>query len=436
MTTAAKNVRRRVVPVAALIGAGTLLLTACSGSGDGSGGSAPTEFSYLSLAENTAVQDTLTGLSTGACATQQEALPLSITTQPQAGIDQQLQLLGGQGALPVVFAAGNSPQVIKDLDSGGQVLDIGSTFDDLGIADDIIPAAKSTIEALYGSQIVLPTEFNVEGIWYNKKIFADNGIQAPATWDDLLAASDSLKAAGVTPLSTAGKDGWPVTRLLGNYIYRTLGPDAMQKVADGEAKLTDPEYVAAAQAVADLGAAGDFGPSVGSIDYTTAVNQFVNGEAGMFYMGSWILSVFNDPAQNKIGAENIGFIPFPEVEGGGGSSDQLAANIGVPLGMSASAYDEKVGDWLTCIGDNFGTDSLKNQGVITGFTVNTPVADLPPLTQTIQDAAAASPESVLWFEALFNAKATSTSQTNGSQLATGALSPADFMAKVQADLGN
>ncbi|MGA1836894.1 extracellular solute-binding protein [Herbiconiux sp. 11R-BC] len=433
MTTAHKKLARRALPIAALLGAGTLMLTACS-SGDAASTGA-TEFSYLSLAENTAVQDTLTALSTGECAADQKALPLNITTQPQASIDQQLQLLGGQGALPAVFAAGNSPQVIKDLDTSGQVLDIGSTFDTLGISDDIIPAAKSTIDALYGSQIVLPTEFNVEGIWYNKKIFADNGIQAPKTWDDLVAASATLKAAGITPLSAAGKDGWPITRLIGNYIYRTLGPDALQKVADGEAKLTDPEYVAAAQAIADLGSAGDFGPSVGSVDYTTAVNQFVNGQAGMFYMGSWILSVFNDPAQNKIGADNIGFVPFPSVKGGSGSSDQLAANIGVPLAMSKSAYNQKVGDWLTCIGDNYGTDSLKNQGVITGFTVKTPVADLPPLTKTIQDAAAASPKSVLWFEALFNAKATSTSQTNGSQLATGALSPADFMAKVQADLG-
>ena len=53
----------------------------------------------------------------------------------------------------------------------------------------------------------------------------------------------TLKAAGVQPFSAAGKDGWPVTRLVGNYIFRDLGPDALQKVADGEAKLTDPEYV-------------------------------------------------------------------------------------------------------------------------------------------------------------------------------------------------
>ena len=43
-------------------------------------------------------------------------------------------------------------------------------------------------------------------------------------------------------------------------------------------------------------------------------------------------------------------------------------------------------------------------------------------------------QSVLWFEALFNAKAATTSQTNASQLVTGAITPEKFMEMVQADL--
>ncbi|GII98873.1 carbohydrate ABC transporter substrate-binding protein (CUT1 family) [Sediminihabitans luteus] len=421
-----------VTAVAALV----LSLTACSSGGsDEAGSKASGDFEYLSLAENTSVKDALTTLSTGACAAPEATSALTVTTQPQASFDQQLQLLAGQGALPTIFATGNSPEVIKDIHGAGQLVDIGAELDELGKSDAIIPAARSTIEALYdGEDYVLPTEFNVEGIWYNKTIFADQGLTAPTTWDELVSDAAALADAGVTPLAAAGKDGWPLTRLVGNYIYRELGPDALQKVADGDAKLTDPEYVEAAAKVAELGAAGGFGPSVGSIDYTTAMNQFLTGKAGMYYMGSWALANFNDEAQNTVGADNIGFVPFPDVEGGVGDSTQLAANIGVPLAMSESTFDDGAADWLGCIADNFGTTSLQDQGVVTGFAAEKG-DDLPALTSTVLDQIDQADTTVLWFEALFNPKATTTSTSNAQLLVTGQMSPEDFMAAVQADLG-
>jgi len=38
-------------------------------------------------------------------------------------------------------------------------------------------------------------------LWYNKKVFADNGLKAPTSFDEFFAAADKLKAAGVTPLA-------------------------------------------------------------------------------------------------------------------------------------------------------------------------------------------------------------------------------------------
>ena len=154
----------------------------------------------------------------------------------------------------------------------------------------------------------------------------------------------------------------------------------------------------------------------------------------MFYMGSWTLGAFNDPAQNQIGEENIGFFPFPEVAGGAGSADQIPANVGLPIAVSEKAYSDGVGDWLSCIVENYGTESLVEQGTISGFKANGEVGDLPPLTLLVQDTIADTTESTLWFEALFGAKATQTSQQNAAQLVTGAISAEEFMGLVQTDL--
>ncbi|NUO45740.1 MAG: extracellular solute-binding protein [Streptomyces sp.] len=430
-----KTLRSRRVALLATAATSSLLLSACGGGGAAGGGSAKA-FTLTINDDNHIVQQELTALGKGACAAQNKALPLKIQTLPIGNVDQKVQLLAGQNALPVQFAAGGTPQLTKTLDKAGQVLDLEKTLKDLGVWDDLQPAAVKTVENLYGKFNVMPYQFNIEGIWFNKKLFADHHVATPTTYDQLVKAAAKFKGAGVTPFAADGKDGWPLTRLVSGYLYRELGPDALQDVADGKAKLTDPAYVKAAQAIADLGKAGYFGKGVGSIDYDTATQQFLTGKAAMFYMGSWALGDFNDKTKNQIGADNVGFMPFPAVAGGKGSADQIPANVGLPVAVSAKSYDAKVGDWLSCITKNYGAASLKDQGTVSGFKPNGDTGTLPPLTQTVQDTITKTKTSTLWFEALFNTKATETSQTNAAPLVTGSLSAKDFMQKIQADLDN
>jgi raffinose/stachyose/melibiose transport system substrate-binding protein len=421
---------RRAMTIPAMVGVTALALAACSGGGGGdeaggdSGGGS--EFSVLSVNENTTVSAVLEALSKDQCATQNEAMPLTVENVPQAQLAQQLQLLAGQDALPMLFGADN-PSLTKELSDAGQVLDLAGT----GAEANIEPAAAATIENLYGGLMVLPTEFNIEGIWYNKQVFADNGIEVPTTWDELVADAKTLSAAGVQPFSASGEQGWPLTRLISGYIYREVGPDALQAVVDGDAKLTDPEYVAGAKAVADLGAEGWFGQGVGSIDYDTALNTFLTGDAAMLYMGSWALSNFADPEQNKIGEENVGFMPFPDVEGGSGSADQYPANVGLPFAVSAKATGEDAQAWLDCIAENYGAQALTDNNQITGFVLNDDV-EVGELTSTVQEAIAATKESVLWLEAPFSPQFQTVATTNAAPLVTGAVTPEDFMSQLQA----
>ncbi|MFJ2504538.1 MULTISPECIES: ABC transporter substrate-binding protein [unclassified Microbacterium] len=418
--------------ITAIAGASALALTACGGGGGSTAGT--DSLSLFVNVENTEVPAILETLAGKACSAEADTLPLDVETVPQSNLDQQLQLKAGQGDLPVLFSAGNAPALTKTLADSGNVADFEEILTDLDVIDNIEPAAISTIENLYGGFRVLPFEYNVEGIWYNKAIFAEQGIDEPQTFDELTAAAAKLEAAGIQPFSASGEQGWPITRLISGYLFRDLGPDALQKVADGEAKLTDPEYVAAAQAIADLGAEGYFGKGVGSIDMATSENQFLNGSAAMFYMGSWFLSQANDPEVNQIGAENVGFMPFPGVEGGAGDRSQLAANVGLPITMNAKAVNDDTEAWLSCITENYGSVALEQENRVSGFALNTEVTDVPPLTQLIQEQVADTETTVLWFEALFSAEATTTSQRNAAPLITGSVSAEEFMSMIQADL--
>lgn len=436
MTTATRRTRR-LVPVLAIVGAGVLALSACSGSGGAaaSGGAGSAKFSYLGQTENTTIVGTLKSLAKNECAAADKTAPLTTDSSAGAQYDQKLQLLSGQNGLSNVQMAAGTPSLMKQFIKSGQLLDLSKQLDKLGVSDQILPAAASTITSLYGQSdlYALPSEFNIEGFWYNKQLLADAGITAaPKTWDELVADAAKLKSGGVQPFAADGKDGWPITRLVGNYIFRDLGADALKDVASGKAKLTDAKYVKAAEAVSDLGKKGYFGDAVGSVDYNAAMNEFLTGKAAFFYMGSWALANFNDAAQNKIGVDNIGFAQFPTVTGGKGSIDQVPANVGVPVMFASKDWGTNQDAWLKCIATNYGPSVLKNGGVVSGFKVADTSGDSSPVTKIVQDTVKNAPSSVLWFEAAFTAKGTTVSQTNGGGLGTGALSGAQFMQLVQA----
>lgn len=431
MLRSSSTVTRTLAMAAGTITLAGLALAGCSSD---SGSSSPAkEFSFLAINENTTIPAVLTELSQNECSTQNKDLPLKINKQAQSSLDQQLQLLGGQNALPTAFVSPNSPDLTQQLSDSGKIQD----FTGSALEGNINPVALSSVHSLYKDKtLVLPTELNIEGIWYNKQLLSQAGVSTPDSFDSLTAAFKTLKDQGVQPISAAGKggDGWGVTRWVGAYLFRALGPDALKDVADGSAKLTDPDYVKAADAIADLGKAGYFGPSPTSIDYATATNTFLTGKAAFFYMGSWAVSDFNDETKNKIGADNIGFLPFPTVAGGVGTVDQTPANVGTDIAFSKKAYsDPKVAAWATCIAENYGAAALKKAGQITGFTVKGTV-EVPPLTQQVQEQIAATKTSVAWLEALFPANATTTSQSNGGPLGSGQLSGSDFMKTVQSSL--
>jgi len=419
-----------VVPLAACAGG-----TGGTGSEGGSAGTDPENFTVMTANENPVLEEQLTALADGVCKAENEALPLEHQKVAQADTVQKVTLLASQDALPTHTIAGTA--LIRpdgDLGAADLVGDLKAALEEAGTWDSVLPAAESTVEQVYGGFVSMPYQYNIEGIFYNKQIFADNAIEEPQTWDDLIEASTTLQDAGIIPMTEAGADGWPLTRILGMYIYRNVGPEAMTAIQDGSAKLTDPEYVAGAQALADYAAAGYFGEGFTTRDGDTSSNMFLTGDAAMTYDGTWLLSAINDPERNQVGGENIGFMPFPEVEGGEGSIDQYPANAGAPMIVNAKQFGPKVQDWISCIAENYGQQALQDAGVISGFKVNGEVTDISENTAEIQERIEGIDETVLWFEALFDPKSNSLASTNATLLTTGQMTPEDYMADLQASI--
>jgi raffinose/stachyose/melibiose transport system substrate-binding protein len=426
--------RRQFVKVA---GGATLslsaLLAACGGSSSNNGGSGSGNLAihFLSVQNNSQAWPTILSAITAAYAKTHAGTTFTVDYVPQTNLYQKVQLLAAQGALPVLY---NTPasDTVAQLMKNGELLDLEPILQQLGVSQQIVPAAISISKKIFHESFVaLPFELNIEGFWYNKQVFSQNGLQPPTTWDELSQIAAKLQGKGIQPFAASGIQGWPLTRLIGNYLFRKIGPTALDDVQSGKAKLTDPAYVEAAQQVANWGKQGYFGKGVSTLDYTPALDLFLQGKAAMIYMGSWALADFNNSSETTIGSDNIGYFRFPNVVGGAGTSDQTPMNSGQTTSVNKAKYTDAFGQWLAYIVQNYGDVALQKEGAVTGFAVHNKPASLPALTSLVIDEIAKITQPVLWFEALFSTKATNISQQDATPLVTGAMSPANFMAAVQ-----
>lgn len=408
------------------------LLAACGGSTTG-GPSSGSNLSihFLSVQNNSQPWPTILSAITSTYAKTHVGTSFIVDYVPQNNLLQKVQLLAAQGALPVLY---NTPQAdtVAQLAKNGEALDLDATLQRLGVADQLVPSAVSLLQKVYGTPLnALPFELNIEGFWYNKQMFSQNNLQLPTTWDELGQVAAHLQGKGIQPFAASGIQGWPLTRLIGNYLFRKLGPTAMDDIQRGKAKLTDPAYVEAAQQVANWGKQGYFGKGVATLDYTPALDLFLQGKTAMLYMGSWALADFNNPSETTINANTIGYFPFPNVVGGTGNSNQTPMNAGQPTSVNKAKYTDPFGQWLAYMVQNYGDVALAKQGAVTGFVVHNKPANLPALTSLVIDQIAKVTQPVLWFEALFSTKATNASQQDAAPLVTGAMSSTSFMASVQ-----
>lgn len=354
---------------------------------------------------------------------------------PQTDLVQRIQLLAGSDSLPLMFNY-ESGAPLLDLVNSGQVLELEQTFKDLGIYEELNPGAVSLLKGLVNDVglYALPLELNIEGFWYNKQIFADNGLEVPTTWGEMLQAAETLSQAGIQPFAVSGFQKWPITRLINGYVMRKYGYDVMARVAAGELKVTDPGFIEAAQVVQDMGLKGYFGEGVNTLDYGPAQDLFLQGKAAMFYMGSWAVRDFNNPEVNKIGEDNIGFFNIPLVEGGAGTLGDYSINAGLTTSFSKAKYEENpegIGDWMKFVFSNYGDRAMSELGLITGFRVEQMPAEVPPLTQMTVEEINKVENGAPWFEARFNAKTQSVATDNAQLLIMGDMTPEEYMTELQ-----
>ncbi len=210
---------------------------------------------------------------------------------------------------------------------------------------------------LYG----LPRNTDVAVIYYNQKMFEDNGWKVPTTYDELLALAGDIRANNMIPMAMDGGDGWPMAIYLTDIVNKING-GTIDIVADAVATgdFSAPAFVQATEMMRASAEAGLFQDGYDSQDYGTAMNLFTNGQAAMFYMGSWESSMaLNQDIPEEV-RTNIRVFTMPVVDDGKGKATDIAAWNGGGYAVSAdSAVKEEAIKFLNYM---YQPDKLSKYG--------------------------------------------------------------------------
>src|SRR6478736_4930788 len=225
----------RHMTIAAMAAAG-LALGACGGGGGTSGGAAPSVGGAVSGELNVLVSSA-TGSDAGfkaitkAFNTKYPNVKVNFSAVPNENYNQTRSSRLTAGSVDVVVAFPREvPSYVPAANAGddARLADAGGFLDLTGQ-----PFLKSFNQSVLdgtkykGKNYTVPTGLSYyTGMFYNKKIFADNGITVPTTWQELVAACEKLKGKGIVPIGIAGKDSAGVTTL---GVVESLYPTAQAK---------------------------------------------------------------------------------------------------------------------------------------------------------------------------------------------------------------
>ncbi len=193
---------------------------------------------------------------------------------------------------------------LREYVAEGAIADISDLWDEMDW-HDAFPESIREMVTVDGRQYFVPMALQWNPIWYRTDIFAEVGLEPPQTWEEFLAACDTLSEAGYIPVTVA-TSGWtpPIARWFSILNMRLNGPQFHEALMAGEESYDDPRVRTVFEHWAELIEHNCF--PEGRTSYQNAATQIFEGEAAMYNLGEWLSESREDGLP-----ETLDFFSFP-----------------------------------------------------------------------------------------------------------------------------
>ncbi|PUU87417.1 ABC transporter substrate-binding protein [Halanaerobium sp.] len=192
----------------------------------------------------------------------------------------------------------------------GQIADAGilKNFDDTSYLANTQLAYREMLQDLHegSSNYGVPYTANANTVLYNKDKFEELGLDIPQTWDQFIAAAETIKENGGTPFYLTFKDAWTIMVPWNSLAANLQGENFIERRKENETTFKE-SYQKVAERIYKL---LDYGQDdIFGFGYSQGNQAFANGESFMYIQGVWAIN----PILESNPDLNLGAFALPAV---------------------------------------------------------------------------------------------------------------------------
>lgn len=397
----------RVLAATALVAALGITATACGGSSNNSSGKSGGSDKGVTLTYWASNQGTSLDND------KQVLTPELKKFQQQTGITVKLEVVGWADLLNRILAAttsGQGPDVLNigntwsaSLQATGALLPFDSTnFTAIGGKDRFAASAIAASGAAGKDPSAVPLYSMAYGLYYNKKMFADAGLQPPTTWAELDTDAKKLTTGGHYGIAVEGSNG--AENIHHAFVLaKQRGSDWFD--ASGKPTFTTDANVAAVKQYVDFIANGEAAKGDAEYSQNQTITDFATGKAAMMMWQSAATSI----KAHGMTPDQYGVVPVPtqtaNATGDGAVTSMVA---GINLAVFKNTKNESAA--LKFV--KFMTSTPEQK------ILNSTYGSLPPVTEAQSDPAFQTPDLKVLASVLGKSAAPLPQVANESQFET------------------
>ncbi len=242
-------------------------------------------------------------------AEQEKFMPVLKAFEEKYGIEVEYRIYRAEdlsNILPAQFRAKRTPGdvifmwgwFIQEQAKKGHVMDLSGIISE----SDFIPGALDAVK-VNGKIFGISYTGKVKpGFWYRKSFFEKHGLKVPRTWYEFKALLAELKKIpGLkAPIASGDGVGWPLSDVTEHFLITFGGPYVQKDLIAGNLKWESYTVKQAMEKLVELLKEGYFGEPT---EWTMALKQWWNGDYALYFMGSWITGMVDDP--NDLGVFSL-----------------------------------------------------------------------------------------------------------------------------------
>ena len=198
----------------------------------------------------------------------------------------------------------------------GMLESIDGLWADAGLDTTFTSPVANAASTYQGRKYLLPIAQHMVVFFYNTRVFQENGLTPPTSWDALVTIADRLRQNDYIPFALGARERWPAQFWFDYLLLHTAGPAYRQRLMEGEALYTDPEVKRVFRLWTDLLASNAFNRDANNIDWGEATRMLCSGQAAMTLMGTWAIQLLTSGECNMQEEKDFDFFAFPVLDPG------------------------------------------------------------------------------------------------------------------------